>query len=75
MGINAICHGASWAVNELPASRRDAYVRSMSTNGAMRARLDWLDFVEPDGPEIQQMIAELAHRRIPIDPTLIAYAT
>src|SRR6266705_3372738 len=35
----------------------------------------WLDDVQPEGPEIGTMIAELSHRRIPVDPTLIAYAT
>ena len=75
MGIDAICHGASWAVNELPEARRAAYVRAVSSKGAIKARLDWLHFVEPEGPEIQRMIAEIARRRIPVDPTLIAYAT
>lgn len=75
MGIDGICHGASWAAKELPEARRAAYERAISSKGVMRARIDWLDFVEPEGPEIQQMIAELAQRHIPVDPTLIAYAT
>ena len=41
----------------------------------MRARLQWLDDVRPDGPEIQTIIGEIARRRIPVDPTLIAYTT
>jgi imidazolonepropionase-like amidohydrolase len=75
MGIDGLCHGASWAVNELPPDRREAYRRAIATKGAMRARIDWLDFVDPEGPEIQEMIGEIARRRIPVDPTLIAYAT
>ena len=75
MGIDAISHGASWAVAELPPDRRDAYERAMASKGAMRARLDWLDLVDPGGPQIQRMIADISKRRIPIDPTLIAYAT
>lgn len=75
LGIDAICHGASWAVDELPASARDGYRRAMSADGAMRARLTWLEDVQPDGPEIRTMVRELSTRRIPVDPTLIAYAT
>ena len=75
LGIDAICHGASWSTDELPANRRETYVRAMSAEGAMRARLEWLDDVEPDGVEIQTMVREISKRRIPIDPTLIAYAT
>jgi Amidohydrolase family len=75
MGIDAIAHGASWAVDELPPTRRDAYRQAMAERGAMRARLQWLDDVQPDGAEIQGVIGELAKRRISVDPTLIAYAT
>jgi imidazolonepropionase-like amidohydrolase len=75
LGIDAIAHGASWAVDELPPERRDAYRQAIVDRGAMRARLQWLDDVQPDGREIRIMIGELARRRIPVDPTLIAYAT
>ncbi len=75
LGIDAIAHGASWAVDELPAERREAYRQAIVDRGAMRARLQWLDDVQPDGREIRIMIGELARRRIPVDPTLIAYAT
>jgi Amidohydrolase family len=75
MGIDAIAHGASWAVDELPPTRCDVYHQAMAERGAMRARLQWLDDVQPDGAEIQEMIEELAKRRISVDPTLIAYAT
>ena len=75
LGIDGICHGASWAVEELPPDRREAYLRAIERRGAMHARLQWLDDVQPDGPEIATMIQELAHRRIPVDPTLMAYAT
>jgi imidazolonepropionase-like amidohydrolase len=75
MGIDAICHGASWATAELPPAQRDAYENAVVAKGAMRARMDWLDLVDPDGAEIQTMISELSHRHTPVDPTLIAYAT
>ena len=75
LGIAGICHGASWSTDELPRIRRETYTRAISAEGAMRARLEWLDDVEPDGVEIQTMVREISKRRIPIDPTLIAFAT
>jgi imidazolonepropionase-like amidohydrolase len=75
LGIDAICHGASWAAAELPPARRAEYEGAIAAEGAMRARLDWLESVQPDGAEIGQMIDEIVRRRIPVDPTLIAYAT
>lgn len=75
LGIDGICHGASWAVEELPPDQREAYLRAVEQLGAMRARLEWLDDVQVEGPEIATMIQELARRRIPVDPTLMAYAT
>jgi imidazolonepropionase-like amidohydrolase len=75
LGIDAIAHGASWSVDELPSDRRESYRTAIAKQGAMRARLQWLDDVRPDGAEIQTMIGEIASRRIPVDPTLIAYAT
>ena len=75
LGIDGICHGASWAVEELPADQTEPYLRTIEQRGALRARLQWLDDVQLGGPEIASMIQELARRRIPVDPTLIAYAT
>jgi imidazolonepropionase-like amidohydrolase len=75
MGIDGICHGASWSAGELAPEHRDAYRRAIKSKGTMRARMDWLDWVDPSGVEMQRTIRELAERRIPVDPTLIAYAT
>jgi imidazolonepropionase-like amidohydrolase len=69
LGIDAITHGASWSATTLPESRRAQY------RGGMLGRLDWLDWLDLDGPEITGMIRELAARRIPVDPTLITYHT
>jgi len=69
LGIDAITHGASWSAASLPEPRRAQY------RGTMLGRLDWLDWLDLDGPEITEMIRELAERRIPVDPTLITYHT
>lgn len=72
LGIDAITHGASWSTAYLPEQRRPQHA---SNPDFMRARLDWLEWLDLDGPEISGMIRELAERRIPIDPTLITYHT
>jgi imidazolonepropionase-like amidohydrolase len=72
LGIDAITHGASWATAYLPEERRPQHA---SHPDFMRARLDWLEWLDLDGPEITGMIRELAARRIPVDPTLITYHT
>jgi imidazolonepropionase-like amidohydrolase len=69
MGIDAITHGSPWSPEYLPAEKRAAYVQTL------RGRLDWLEWVDVDGPEIDGMIEALVRARIPVDPTLIAYHT
>ena len=69
LGIDAVTHGAPWSAAYLPEAARDGY------RGGMRDRLTWLETVDFDGPEISEMIAALAERRIPVDPTLIAHHT
>ena len=48
LGIDAITHGASWSLDELPSDRRERYRKAIAEQGAMRARLQWLDDVRPD---------------------------
>ncbi len=66
-GIDAITHGAPWSPEYLPAERRAGYVQTM------RGRLDWLEWLQPESEPVQGMIRVLRQRRIPIDPTLVAY--
>lgn len=68
-GIDAITHGAPWSPDYLPAARRPQYVQSM------KGRLDWLEWIEIDSPQVQAMIRELRDRRVWLDPTLVAYDT
>lgn len=74
-GIDAITHGASWTTALLPVSRRDAYRARSRELGGLRARIDWLAWVDLDGPEIDRSIRAVAAARTPLDPTLIAYIT
>lgn len=68
-GIDAITHGAPWSAAYLSPADRDGY------RGGMLDRLTWLEKVDFDGPEIQEMITLLAAKQIPVDPTLIVYHT
>jgi imidazolonepropionase-like amidohydrolase len=71
-GIDFITHGAPWAAAYLPAERRSEY---RALGAAVRSRINWLEWLDPRGPEIREMIRLLKERRIPLDPTLIAYHT
>ncbi len=75
LGIDFISHGAPWSEECLPEDRRAAYRRAIRREGALKARLRWLEWLDPRGPEVRAMVREVARRRIPIDPTLIAYET
>ncbi|MBI3451088.1 MAG: amidohydrolase family protein, partial [Acidobacteria bacterium] len=70
-GIDFITHGAPWSTSLLPAARREAYDAIRGS----RERIAWLEWVDLDGPEIREMVEEIGRRRIPIDPTLVAYDT
>jgi len=75
LGIDAITHGATWSAALLPANKRQLYDQRRRAVGSMRARLDWLEWVDLKGPEITEMIKTVAKARVPLDPTLIAYVT
>ncbi len=74
-GIDFIAHGAPWAGAYLPESRRDAYGNAIRDDGGLKARLRWLEWVDPSGPEIGEMVDELVRRGVVVDPTLVAYDT
>jgi imidazolonepropionase-like amidohydrolase len=69
LGIDAVTHGSPWSGAYLPRERRADYRETML------GRLDWIEWVDLDGPEVAAMIRELAERRIPVDPTLVTYHT
>jgi imidazolonepropionase-like amidohydrolase len=41
----------------------------------MRARIDWLEAVDADGPDVGAVIASLVEHEIRLDPTLVAFDT
>lgn len=72
-GIDFLTHASGWSEDLLPAAQRGRYRRAIRREGALRARLRWLEWVDPRGPELRALARELARRRIPVDPTLVAF--
>ncbi len=68
LGIDVITHGLPWAVDYLPPSKREA-------PASMFGRVYWLQNVDYKSAQISRLVAMLASRKIPIDPTLITYHT
>lgn len=74
-GIDGLSHGADWSEEELAPERRAAYREAVNARGAMKARIEWLEAVDPQGPEIRTMVEAIVAHGVAIDPTLLAYAT
>lgn len=73
LGIDGICHGASWESRALPAQRRVAY--QGSAQPYLLKRVEWLSDLDLGGDELRATVAALVKRRVVVDPTLIAYET
>ncbi len=75
LGIDGIEHGSTWSISLLPNEKRSRYIRQRKQVGYMLSRLDWLEWIDLDGTEMQEMISTIASSKVPLTPTLIAYAT
>jgi len=71
-GISFITHGANWSPALLPAPARERYERLAREDG-MRARIDWMEALDPRAAVIDTMIAALVRHGVSVDPTLVAY--
>ncbi|HEX2571330.1 MAG TPA: amidohydrolase family protein, partial [Polyangia bacterium] len=69
LGIDGLCHGAPWSPVYLAPADRPGYPQTLA------GRAYWLEHIDLAGPPLRQMIATLAQRRVPVDPTLIALHT
>ena len=74
-GIDHLTHVVPWNEELLPASRRATVARARDQFGPMRARIDWLEAFDPEGPEVDSLIAALVRHRVPVDPTVVAFDT
>jgi imidazolonepropionase-like amidohydrolase len=75
LGVDFLTHAAGWSEDLLPGVRRAAYRRAIRREGPLRARLRWLEWLDPRGAEVRALVRDLARRRIPVDPTLVAMDT
>jgi imidazolonepropionase-like amidohydrolase len=75
LGVDYLTHAVDWSAASLPAVRQEDYREAIDKRGAVRARIDWLEAFDPRSTEADATIAAIVARRIPIDPTLVAYDT
>lgn len=73
LGVDHLAHSVDWSIDDLPANRRAAYTAAIKGDGGFRSRIDWLEAFDPNGIEQRQLVAALAHKRVSVDVTLIAY--
>ena len=59
LSIDHLCHAADWSEKTLRPDRRGTYAEAQRKRGAMRARLDWIEFLDLESPEVTEMIAAL----------------
>ncbi|GAB5537291.1 MAG: amidohydrolase family protein [Rubricoccaceae bacterium] len=74
-GIDHLTHAAPWTEEMLSPSGIRQYRATSASARSMRARIDWLEALDPDGPEVGAVIAALVERDIFLDPTLVAFDT
>jgi len=65
LGIDGIEHAAPWTPDLVPRA----------TNTDLFGRVEWLERLDLDDFPVHALIADLARRRVPVDPTLIAMNT
>lgn len=74
-GIDQLTHAAPWTDEMLAPSARAAYRNARRGRTLMQARVDWLEALDPDSPEVAHLIASLATNSVGLDPTLVAFDT
>jgi len=65
LGIDGIEHAAPWTPDLVPRA----------TNSDLFGRVEWLERLDLDDFPVHALVADLARRRVPVDPTLIAMNT
>ncbi|MEO0556836.1 MAG: amidohydrolase family protein [Bacteroidota bacterium] len=74
-GIDHLTHAAPWTEDMLSVAGRRQYRASSASASSMRARIDWLEALDPSGPEVNAVVAALVEHDIFLDPTLVAFDT
>lgn len=74
-GIDHLTHASPWTAEMLSPEERGRFKEARESRGGMRARIDWLEMLDPDSPEVGAVVASLVRQRVPLDPTLVAFDT
>jgi hypothetical protein len=70
LGIDGLLHIAPGSADLLPPERRAEYTRrNLGTLGFIA----WFELVDLDGPQIAELLRELAARGTPVDPTPVLF--
>ncbi len=72
-GLDGIVHILPGNPGLLPEEARDQYMHDMTTG--TQFMFTWFEYVDLDGPAIQEMIAALAEHSVTVDPTLVMWET
>jgi imidazolonepropionase-like amidohydrolase len=73
MGIDALTHGVPVNPSLLPSG--DSREQFLENGGGPFDHFLWLDFLDLDSTEINEMINALVENSVPVDPTLSIYET
>lgn len=73
LGVDQVTHAADWSPDMLRPENRAAYAAARAANGPIKARLDWLELLDLDSPEVSAAIEALRSSGTSMDPTLVAY--
>jgi imidazolonepropionase-like amidohydrolase len=68
-GIDALTHALPESPYLVPADKREMFIKV----GGPWNHLLWLDMVNLDGPEIDDMINALVQNKVAVDPTLVVF--
>lgn len=69
MGIDFITHASPWSSEYLSEKDQSKY------QPTMKGRLDWIEYVDYNSEEIQEMLTTMKSNNVMFDPTLIAFHT
>lgn len=73
LGVDHLAHAVDWSIESLPMEKRDAYTAATKGRSGFRSRINWLEAFDPDGRAQRRLITALAHQRVSVDVTLMAY--
>ena len=75
LGVDHLTHAVDWSTKTLPADARESFAAASRGRGGLLYRIDWLEHVRVDAPEMIATVDAIAAAGVSLDPTLVAYDT